>query len=247
MKELVTQLLDLCTLDRGIAELREQLHLYPSMLRDLDSREKKAQQEIEVAQAKFKKSRDGRRQAELEADSCREKIRKYRLQQNSVKTNRELEAMNHEITGLEAKIEQLDSFGLDALEAEESAQREVARLEENRRSLKEEADRERARISDQTERKRSDLAKLQSEQSRRVARLPEDVREVYTLLNERYPGTALVPIKDGSCGGCSMNLVRQRVTEVRRGDRPVRCDNCSRFLYDPSLLHGNETIVVGDR
>lgn len=246
MKEVLRQLVDLCELDASIHELREQLHLYPGMLRELDAKEKKAQREIDTIRQRYKESREGRRQAEMDADGLREKIRKYKIQQGSVKTNRELEAINHEIQTLENRIEELDTFGLESLETEERSQEELAHAEEKKKRLVEENDRERSRIAEQTEHKRARLAKLQDEQAHRTARLPEDLRELYERLNQKYPGSAVVPLKDGACSGCSMNLVRQRVTEVRRADQPVRCDNCSRLLYDPGYLEGRETIAVGD-
>lgn len=246
MRDFLPQLIDLCELDRSIHELRQQLHLYPGMLKELDAKEKQVKREIEAIQERHKRSREGRRQAELDADSLREKIRKYKIQQGQVKTNRELEAIVHEIEALEAKIDGLDTFGLESLEAEERAQAQLGETDERRRKLVEENDRERARISEQTERKRRELASLQQEQAQRLARLPEDIRDLYELLNQKYPGSAIVPVKDGACGGCSMALVRPRITEVRRADRPVRCDNCTRLLYDPGILHGRETILVGD-
>lgn len=246
MRDYLPQLIDLCELDRSIHELREQLHLYPGLLKGLEAKEKQAKREIEAIQERFKRSREGRRQAELDAASLREKIRKYKIQQGQVQTNRELEAIVHEIETLEAKIDGLDSFGLESLEAEERAQEQLGDAEDRRRKLVEENDRERARISEQTERKRRELATLQQEQAQRMARLPEDIRDLYEILNQKYPGTAVVPVKEGACGGCSMGLVRPRITEVRRAERAVRCDNCTRLLYDPGILHGRETILVGD-
>lgn len=246
MKDILKQLIELRELDARIHELREQLHLYPGMLKELDAREKKAQREIDTIRQRFRDSREGRRQAELDANGLREKIRKYKIQQGSVKTNRELEAINHEIETLEAKIEELDTFGLESLENEERAQEELARAEEKKKRLVEENDRERSRIAEQTETKRENMARLQREQAQRLARIPEDIRELYELLNQKYPGSAIVPVKEGACSGCSMNLVRQRVTEVRRADQPVRCDNCTRLLYDPGYLEGRETVAVGD-
>lgn len=246
MKEILHQLIQLRELDASIHELRDQLHLYPGMLKELDAKEKKAQREIDSVRQRFRESREGRRQAELDADGLREKIRKYKIQQGNVKTNRELEAINHEIETLEGRIEELDTFGLESLEKEERSQEELAHAEDSKKRLIEESDRERSRIAEQTESKRLRLVKLQEEQARRTARLPEDIRDLYELLNEKYPGAAIVPVKDGACSGCSMNLVRQRVTEVRRADQPVRCDNCTRLLYDPGYLEGRETVAVGD-
>lgn len=240
------KLVDLTELDRSIHELRQQLHLYPGKLKELDSQEKKAQAKIDAILKKSRDARDTRRHAETEADSLRDKIRKYKIQQGSVKTNRELEAITHEIEQLESKIEELDTLGLESLEIEELSQEELVEAEEARDKQATEIDRERSRIAEQTERKRSELADLQQEHSMRLARLPEGLRDLYQLLNEKYPGTAVVPVKEGACGGCSMNLVRQRITEVKRGDQPIRCDNCTRLLYDPGSLTGTTTVSVGD-
>lgn len=237
MKETVRQLVDLCELDREIHALSEQLARYPVLLKELDAREKKAAKEIESLHARLKQARDGRRKAELDADDLREKIRKYQIQQGNVKTNRELEAVTHEIEGLTAKVDELETFGLESLESEEKTQGALAGAEAAKTRLVAELDVERARIAEQTGRKKSEIDAHTAEQAVRAARLPEDVREMYALLNRKYPGTGVVPIKDGACGGCSMNLVKQRVTEVRRAERPVRCDNCTRILYDAAWLH----------
>jgi uncharacterized protein len=236
VKDVMRQIVDLCELDRQLHGVREQLQRYPAMLREMDARQKKAAQRVAEITKRHKEAREGRRQAELDAAGYREKIQKYKIQQGSVKTNRELEAITHEIESLEARIDAIETFGLELLEREETAQQELAEAEEARRELTHELDAERDRIADQTERKRLEMAELVDEQAHRAVRLPEDVRDIYALLNQKYPGTAAVAVKDGACGGCSMKLVTQRMGEVRRAEALVRCDNCTRMLYDPAAL-----------
>jgi DNA repair exonuclease SbcCD ATPase subunit len=135
MKDVIRQIVDLCELDRQLHVVREQLQRYPAMLREMDQREKKAARAIEEITKRHKEAREGRRQAELDATGYREKIQKYKVQQGSVKTNRELEAIVHEIEGLESRIDAVETFGLELLEREEQAQLDLAEAEAAQRKL----------------------------------------------------------------------------------------------------------------
>jgi len=44
-------------------------------------------------------------------------------------------------------------------------------------------------------------------------------------------GRALVPVVNGTCGGCHMELPPQILNEVKSGKRLVTCERCSRILY----------------
>ena len=137
---------------------------------------------------------------------------------------------------MKAKIDAAEEEGLGALEEQERFEKRVKESGDDLDRLREELKTERARIAGQVGDKEAQLEKNEAEHRRRVEDLPEDHQEIYDLLNERYPGTAVVPVKEGGCGGCSMNLVTQRVLDVRRGEISVRCDHCARILYDTSAL-----------
>lgn len=236
MKDTLLQLIESCEIDAEVTALREQLMAYPKMLAELDRGEAKVQKEIDDAKAQFTAAQSRRRKAELEVKSLREKADKYRAQQNMVKTNKELEAVNEEIASVAAKIDDREFEGLEALEEEESAQARIESAESAAKEFRDEASVERDRIQGQITEKKDRLAEDERERTLRVGRLEEDVSDIYELLNDRFPGAGVASIDGENCSACKMRLVKQRIGDVKKMQDLVRCDDCSRILYDPSSL-----------
>ncbi|MBI3736201.1 hypothetical protein HY256_06780 [Candidatus Sumerlaeota bacterium] len=233
MKEILPRLLELCDVDRELHALKRQLALYPKMQAEMDAREAASKQSIAAAEEKFQKSREIRRKVELDVKALRDKIEKYQMQQGQVKTNKEYEAITHEIEGVKAKIEELDLTGIEALEREEQGEKEKAAAAREHQELVKHNGAERARIASQIAEKEAKRAEYQAEHDRRIAELPEELKENYELLNDRYPGAALASVADGHCNGCGMNLIKHLVHDVRVGEKLIRCEGCMRILYDP--------------
>ncbi len=233
MKDLIIPLLELCDVDRELHALKSQLALYPKMLADMDAREAAAKRAIAAAEEKFVKGREARRRAELEVQSLREKIAKYQVQQTQVKTNKEYEAITHEIEAVKNKIGDADLEGIEGMEREEQGEKEKVETAKAFEDLKTNNDIERARIAQQTEEKKMRATQFDSERKRRFSALPEEHQELYQLLNDRYPGGAMSAVHDGHCTGCGMNIIRHVATDIRAADKMIRCESCMRILYDP--------------
>ena len=64
--------------------------------------------------------------------------------------------------------------------------------------------------------------------------VPAHLRSHYEQLRVMYPDHS-VPIVNGTCSGCHLNVSQTTVDRARDGE-VVTCDNCSRFLYLESAL-----------
>ena len=233
MKETLHKLIDLMEVDHQIANAKEQLDLYPKMIAEMDAKETRAKNDIARAEKKFQESRETRRKMELEVKALREKIDKYVAQQNQVKTNKEYEAITHEIDGVKAKIDEMDLAGIEALENEDAGEKEKAQAESDLKALIEKHAGERERIDGRKSEKQSILDELNIERARRIETLQDDVQEIYQLLNDRYPGQAMAKIPADACEGCGMKLTKHVVQDVKRATSLIRCEGCMRILYDP--------------
>ena len=67
--------------------------------------------------------------------------------------------------------------------------------------------------------------------------IPVDVLRRYDRLRTRTPADrrALVPIRDGICDGCHMNITAQVRVNVAKG-QVAPCLNCGRLLYIEDLV-----------
>lgn len=245
MRELLPRLLELRELDKAIRDLQAQLDVYPRLIAQADARRRAAAEKLAGAQSLHAEARERRRKADLDVKALRERIQKYLLQQAQVRTNQEYAALTAEIDGVKAEIDRVETHGLAALEDEERAEAAAVEAQAALREVEAETRRERERMDAQIADKRQRLAAYRTERASQMEGLPDDVRELYELLNERYPGAGVVAVDQGVCGGCGFQLVSQKLLEVRRGRDLIRCDHCLRILYSPEALEAGSGRPTG--
>ncbi|MCP4229995.1 MAG: hypothetical protein GY771_07585, partial [bacterium] len=66
---------------------------------------------------------------------------------------------------------------------------------------------------------------------RAIERLSPQMRGEYERIHNRYNGEAVVPLINGTCKGCFVNVPPQVIERLYRGGAIIRCDSCGRFLY----------------
>jgi predicted nucleic acid-binding Zn-ribbon protein len=231
MLETLTRLLDLSEVDRQIIETRRQLELYPGMLKKMESEEEELKRVLAESESRLEEARGERRQAEKDVKGLREKVTKYLHQQMATRNQKEYDAIEHEVAGLNEKIDRLETVGLEKLDIEEKCQADKKRIGRELEELGRSHEEERRRIEEQTRRKRQSIERLEAERDERLKRLDEHLREEYESLNERYPGSVVVTIDDEHCSGCHWHLVPQTRQQIRLGQELARCDHCRRFIY----------------
>ena len=53
-------------------------------------------------------------------------------------------------------------------------------------------------------------------------------------------GLALVPVKNGTCQGCNMNIPPQLFNMIQRGDSIELCGNCNRIIYWDKIMENTD-------
>lgn len=216
-----------------VEELREKIAAIPAEVARLEKELLAAQKDSAAERARVGELSKDRRRLEMELMGIESKIAKYQSQLLEVKTNKEYQAMQHEIEACRAERAAHDEKIL--LEMDESEKRNAA-----------------LRAMDQTlERKgretlqgKARLDEEAQELGRRVAALESERQEVMTGVSPAYldpfvkvarqrKGLALVAVRDERCGGCHVRVMPKLIQQVRRATGLIACDSCKRFLYVP--------------
>jgi uncharacterized protein len=77
---------------------------------------------------------------------------------------------------------------------------------------------------------KSELTEQTQERARLLSELPREILLSYQRVHKSRKGIAIVLVRDGSCGGCFINLPPQLVAEVRQGEEVMSCEHCGRIL-----------------
>jgi predicted nucleic acid-binding Zn-ribbon protein len=163
-------------------------------------------------------------------------IKKYEKQSDSVKNNREFEAINKEIEMQTLEVKLAEKHIKDATEeiAEKSKQLELAKKavatkEANLKGKKGELE----KIIAETDKEEKHYNKLAAAAR---ALVEERLLVSYDRIRKNYRnGLAVVPVERDSCGGCFNAIPPQKQSEIKQRKKIIVCENCGRILVDDEL------------
>ena len=230
LKQVLELLMQLQRIDSQLADLE-------SIKGDLPNQVKRLNLELtenELQHQTFEKKLDDYRKetgmTELEIKVLEGKQTKYKNQLYEVKTNREYDAVTHEIESVKIEISKKESRILELMEATEGTQK----------ALKETLD-QIGRLKNEYQLKNEDLEKKQAATEREVIALKDKRDKVvrfiepkilsgYERIRNAKNGLAIVPVVRNACGGCHKTLPPQKVLEIREMDTLYLCEVCGRML-----------------
>lgn len=160
-------------------------------------------------------------------------ILKYDTQINSVKNNREFDALTKEIEMQRLEIQLCEKKIREGTFAVEQSQKNLeettAKLEQKQSNLdakKVELD----QIIAETEKEENELL---AKSGAVEAEVEERLLKAYHRIRNSYKnGLAVVRVERDACGGCFGKIPPQTQSEIRLKKKVLVCEHCGRILYD---------------
>lgn len=237
MNESGLNLLRLHDIDTQILEVERLLNSYPKKIKAVEMDSRSAHDSLQRANDNLMKARASRNLLETEVKQKQETIKKFLNQQMQVKSNKEYQAITHQVQTIQEEISEKETEVLEALENEEALEAQVNEAKEAVRHADREAESEKERIGKLADEKKELLKRLKTERKRYAQETPEEIMEDYEGLFDHFPGNALVPAVNGACGGCHINLLAATLQLLQESNSLVPCPHCSRLLYPPDAAN----------
>lgn len=189
--------------------------------------------QITIKESEINDLKINQRLSEGEVSDIQAKIKKLEAQQNSVKKLDEFNALTHEMSQSEkerSNKEQKLSDLIDQLHAEEEA---LKALNETLANTRESGQVLESEIIESILRINAEGKALKEERDFLVEKAEHEVFQVYERLLRNKKDRVIVPIENRCCSGCHIMLTPQNENLVRKGERLVFCEHCSRIHYWP--------------
>ena len=217
--------------DQRIMKFEKELTDLPKRKASIESLLDEHRQAVTSAKDEVKARQSDIKQVELEVETHRERIRKFRDQQLQLKSNKEFRTMEDEIAAVEKAIRAKEDTILEIMEKLDAA---AAVVKEREQALKHEEISIRKDI-DAIEQRGGTIKKeldLVRESRDKLALEADTTRlALYNRLFINKRDKVLVPVENGACGGCHMKLPPYVCHEAKKQTEPIFCDFCSRMLY----------------
>lgn len=184
------------------------------------------------------------RMAETDHAEVLAKIKKLEGQQNAIKKVDEYNALTHEISAADrerlTKEQRLSDF-YDRLTAEEEV---LKNLSTNLESSTESSKILEEEIHDSIRQINEEGRVIKEERDALVEQADPDVFKVYERLLGNKKDRVVVPMENRCCSGCHIMLTAQHENLVRRGERLIFCEHCSRINYWQESKALEDTVVA---
>jgi predicted nucleic acid-binding Zn-ribbon protein len=225
------KLIRLQYVDTEIARLLTLIEALPARLQSIDQQIQTANATLAQAKDKLVANQKTRRDLEGEVKGIRESIAKYKRQLNDVKSNKEYDAINKEISETQARIDGLEETILNAMIAADDVEKEIKAAQALQAEAETRLKREKEALAVEKSGVEEQKSTLEAERAAVVAEVPPDQLKLYDRIHKKMSGTALSRVTDDFCSICMMRVRPQLLDEMMAMKKIITCEACGRILY----------------
>jgi predicted nucleic acid-binding Zn-ribbon protein len=224
-------LIHLQELDLTAERQRRRVHDIPLLQAALDARLAERTAAVEAVKQRIAASQAARREVEKDLAAVQTRLSKFKNQLMEVKTNKEYQAMQKEMSVAEQEISDQETRLLERMEEADALSIELKTAEAALRSEQGEIARERQQLETEIAELEGQLRQTTSERTALASEIPAPILAVFERASQARKGVALAEARDGLCTVCHVRLRPQIFNDVRRNDSIIQCESCSRILY----------------
>jgi predicted nucleic acid-binding Zn-ribbon protein len=228
------QLLTLQDRDQRIRTFKNELTALPDEKRFKEKQIADSAHKLEQSKTRMKEIEVERKRLELEAQSKRDAIGRYKTQQFQTRKNEEFAALSHEIAAAEKDIVVIEDHEIELMEEAESLRPAIFGAEAEFVTERARLQGQLADLEQKTLSIAARIAELESSRAQLTDGIDEDLLSRYERLFKSKQGSAIVQLEHEVCTGCHMKVPTQTAIAVRAEKSIVHCSNCGRMLHLPA-------------
>jgi len=242
------RLIKLQQLDSTIEEARRAIAAHPQRLAQADARLDDAKQRVDAAKDRLKASQEARRSLEKDAAVFQGRISKFKDQQAAVKTNKEYQALGHEMETAARDLAAVEEKVLERMMDADVIVADIKQAEAVLAREQKEVDADKAALAKELAGVEAALAQASAARTELVAQTDQKLLSMFEQVARARKGIAIcAATRDGLCSACHVRLRPQVFQEVRRNDAIIQCNSCNRILYyvpppapaEPAVTHSS--------
>jgi hypothetical protein len=234
------QLIALQNADTNIRRLQAELESTPRRRAEIENEFDQRAFEFKALEQARDAARAARAQLEKELAEQRARAEKAERDLMSSTNSKSYEAAIREADAAKKQIADLETKVLEQMEAGEAAEKSLAERAQEFSSLLSEREARLRAFEEEARARAEEVEARRRERERLFASLPPGIKSQYQRIAARIRnGVVMAEARNGSCSACFIALRPQVMSQVRRGEQIVTCDNCNRILYYQPAAHGS--------
>lgn len=235
MHDWVEQLLNVQDIDLRMGQLQEQIDSVPGEKREVESLLSDATDAAAQAKTDVQEKEKELKKLEIEAETEETHRRDFQAKSTMIKSNDEYKAAMHQIEVTSMRIDKLEERQLIVMEELEALRVVLRDRDEDLAAAKARVEELQADLDTRARNCAAALERLKQKRGPAAAAVPAASLSRYERIRSsrranRSDRRILVPVRDGVCDRCRMNVTAQTRVNARKGQL-VSCENCGVLLY----------------
>lgn len=171
------------------------------------------------------------RLCEIDIAELKEKIKKLEGQQNAVKKVEEFNALTQEISAFEREKSAKEGRLSDLYDKQSAEEDLLKNLKSTYESTKENSEQLEQEIRASIIAINEEGAQLKEHRDNIQSQADPEILKIYEKLLKNKKDRVVVPIENRCCSGCHILVTAQHENLVRKGEKLVFCEHCSRIHF----------------
>ena len=226
------RLIKLQHLESTIADAKVQIAAHPGRVAEADTRLNEAEQAVAAARQQLTDNQEARRAAEKDVALYQGRLGKFKDQQSAVKTNREYQALGHEIETAQHDLADVEEKVIERMVEADAITAVVKAAESALATRQKEVEAAKKALAEDLTYLQSSLTQAATSRDALIGEIDPRVRTLFEQVAKSRKGVAVAQAtRDGLCTACHVRLRPHVFQQVRANDHIHQCDSCQRILY----------------
>jgi predicted nucleic acid-binding Zn-ribbon protein len=226
------RLIKLQQLESTIADAKATIASHPQRLADADARLNDSKHAVDAAKAQLKDNQEARRNLEKDVAVYQGRLTKFKDQLSLVKTNKEYQAMQHEIATAQSDLGGVEEKVLERMLEADTITADVKRAEAALVVRQKEIDAEKKEMTAELASVEASLKEATEGRVELLKNLEPRLIAIFEQVARVRKGVAIsMATRDGLCSVCHVRMRPPVFQQVRQNDNIIQCESCQRILY----------------
>ena len=228
---LISNLVKLQEVDSSIQSIQELQGDLPKNVEELKSNLSFITNEISNAEKRLQEIEIETRKIQTLQEQSKEKISNLQEQVYKVKSNREYDALMSEIDHLKNELSDNELKELELSDEKDTLSNNLNENKSENDIISEKLNKQKTSLDKSIIETKEELNNLNSKRENIISAISEQHLGLYDRIRNARVGTAVVPVKNQSCGGCHSKIPSQLEVYIRDGNKLTQCNVCRQILY----------------
>jgi predicted nucleic acid-binding Zn-ribbon protein len=221
--------------DARLLEMEGMLKAIPAKIKGMQADLKRVEDMLAQERSQLSETERYKSDQEFSLRNDEQMLQKAKIKLQAVKNTKEFMATQRELENTRKMAQDREEEVLKLMNALTASRESIGAHEKDVEVIRDTVAKEEAAAQGEMTKLEREIAAARVGRDEVAKNVRQDVMRRYSSIRLKR-GLAVVPVKNGTCQGCNMNIPPQLYNVLQRGESLETCPNCNRIIYWDRLM-----------